>query len=237
MKLAFVDYRITVEEHKNLSKYVDKIIFVPKNDNLYPAINGHPDIQLTLINEQDISLIVSKDIHSSFIDEIKSLNITFEYSTNFLKSEYPFDIPLNCLFMKDFLIHSLDNSDKKLLDLSKNKIKINVPQGYTKCSVVIVNDRALITSDKGIYNKLSSYDFDILLIYPGNIELPGLNYGFIGGCTGLIEKNKLAFYGNLDYHPQGDEIKAFLSKHQVEPIYLSNRPLIDRGSIFTLSDV
>lgn len=234
MKLAFVDYRISVEEHKNLSKYVDKIILVPKNTNLYPAINGHPDIQLTLINEQDISLIVSKDVDKSFIDVINNLDVSFEYSTNSLKSNYPFDIPLNCLFMKNFFIHTLDNSDKKLLDLSKNKININVNQGYTKCSTVIVNERALITSDKGIYNKLSSYDFDILLINPGNIELPGLDYGFIGGCTGLIEENKLAFYGNLDFHPQGNEIKKFLAKHHVEPVYLYNGPLIDRGSIFTL---
>ncbi|WDU82143.1 hypothetical protein PWK10_10295 [Caloramator sp. Dgby_cultured_2] len=39
--------------------------------------------------------------------------------------------------------------------------------------------------------------------------MEGLNFGFIGGATGLIGKDNLAFYGSLDYHPEGDSIKNF----------------------------
>lgn len=234
MKLAFVDYRISNEEFRNLSKYVDKIITVPKNTNLYPAINGHPDIQLTVIQEQNISLVVQKNISQDFIDTLNKLNIKFIFSYNSLQAAYPLDIPLNCLFLKEHFIHSLKYSDQELLNLAKSKTKINVKQGYTKCSTVIVNEKALITSDRSILNNLLPYGFDILYINPGNIILPGLDYGFIGGATGLINKNKLALYGNLDYHPQGNEIRFFLSRYDIEPVYLSKGPLVDRGSILTL---
>ncbi|MGC8141343.1 DUF6873 family GME fold protein [Salmonella enterica] len=44
----------------------------------------------------------------------------------------------------------------------------------------------------------------------------------------------MAFFGNLENHPYGSDIKNFLLKYDVEPIYLSNGKLIDRGSILTI---
>ena len=72
------------------------------------------------------------------------------------------------------------------------------------------------------------------MIPSGDISLPGLDYGFIGGTCGLISKNQMAFFGNLENHPYGNHIKNFLLKYDVEPIYLSNGKLIDRGSILTI---
>ena len=134
----------------------------------------------------------------------------------------------------NLFIHSVNYTDTNLLSLLKNKKLINVKQGYTKCSTCIVNNHAIITSDISIAKALSLEKIDVLLIPPGDILLPGLNYGFIGGATGLIEDNVLAFYGHLDYYLYGKEVLKFLNKHKVEPVFLRNGKLIDRGSIFRI---
>ncbi|MDD7794004.1 DUF6873 family GME fold protein [Clostridium sp. 'White wine YQ'] len=235
MNIAFVDYRTSDEEMTNLSKYVDNIISVPKFSKLYSAIDGHPDIQLSLTNSEDFSLIVNKDIDLAFLDQLNNLDIKFKLSNGFIGSAYPENISLNAIVLKDYLIHNLKYTDFSLLDFSKDKVKINIKQGYAKCSTVILREKALITSDKGIYKTLIKYGFDILLLNPGDILLPGLNYGFIGGATGLLSSNKLGIFGDLSYYNQGNEVLKFLKKYDIEPISLRKGPLVDRGSLFTLS--
>ena len=119
----------------------------------------------------------------------------------------------------------------KILDYCKNKKTINVKQGYTKCSILPVKEKAIITNDKGIYNTLKNENFDVLLLPFGDIELSGFNYGFIGGVGGMISDNSMAFFGSLDNYIFGNEVKNFLYKYDVKPIYLNNTKLIDRGSL------
>ena len=68
------------------------------------------------------------------------------------------------------LIHNLNFTDKKILDYCKDKKTINVKQGYTKCSILPVKEKAIITNDKGIYDTLKNEDFDILLLPFGDIS-------------------------------------------------------------------
>ena len=235
MSIAFVDYRTSDEEMTNLSKYVDSIIKVPRYSRLYGAIDGHPDIQLALTNSDDFSLIVNRDIDLAFLERLNDLNIKFKLSSEFLGSAYPDNISLNAIVLKNHLIHNLKYTDSSLLDFSKDKVKVNIKQGYAKCSTVVLQEKALITSDKGIYRTLIEHEFDILLLNPGDILLPGLNYGFIGGSTGLLTSNKLGIFGDLSYYNQGNEVLKFLKKYDIEPISLRKGPLVDRGSLFTLS--
>ncbi len=81
---------------------------------------------------------------------------------------------------------------------------------------------------------LKENNIDVLLLPPGDIILPGLDYGFIGGTCGLLDNNTLAFYGNLNMYKYGDKVLNFLKKHNVKPIFLSRGKLIDRGSIFCI---
>lgn len=141
------------------------------------------------------------------------------------------NIGLNAVNLSNVFIHNLKYTDPVLIENVKDKNLINVKQGYTKCSVAVVSDNAIITSDKIIAQKAKEVSIDVLLIPPGDIILPGLDYGFIGGCCGLIEKDLMAFFGDLNYFNYGNEIKEFLYKHNVKPIYLRKGKLIDRGSI------
>lgn len=231
---CFIDYRTTLNEREILKSLNLEIIEIPRCNSLYEAIDGHVDIQLSILNKEQKKIIINKDINPSFKANLKKLNISYLESKKTLDINYPNNIHLNALILDNYLVHNLKYTDENLLFYNKDKILVNVKQGYTKCSCLPVSDKALITSDIGIYKALSIYDLDILLIPPGDIILEGLNYGFIGGTGGLINKNTMVFFGSLDYYKYGNEVKAFLSKHDVKPIYLNNSNLIDRGSIFVL---
>lgn len=230
MKKCFVDYRISPEEFEKLSKENIEIIKVSSSPKLYSAISGHPDIQINIINKNKI--MVHKDFPLSSLPKNSDLEIVF--ANNALESTYPNNIFLNAVNLKDFFIHNLKFTDKNLLNEVSDKTLVNVKQGYTKCSCAVVSHNAIITSDVGIYNVLKKYPIDVLGIPSGDILLPELNYGFIGGCCGLISPDTLAFFGNLKHHSYGKDIEKFLIKHHVKPLYLSEENLIDRGSILTL---
>lgn len=232
---CFVDYRITNEELVNLSNLNVNPILVPKCNEVYEAINGHPDIQLNILKtKENTHIIVQKNINKNFKEILRSNNIKYILSKNSLSNTYPYDIILNSLILENYFIHNLKFSDENLLKSQNLKTKINVSQGYTKCSILPVRNNALITSDKGIFETLKDYNFDILLIPPGDILLPSLNYGFIGGTGGMISNDKMAFFGDLDSYNWGEEVKKFLSKYDVSPIALRKGKLIDRGSLLTL---
>ncbi|MBT9832645.1 DUF6873 family GME fold protein [Clostridium baratii] len=231
---SFVDYRITEIEFLNLKKHGVIPIKVPKTNLVYDAINGHPDIQLSIIDSQNKHILVHKDIDKSFIDILNEFDIKFSFSKNSLENKYPYDIILNSLISDNFLMHNLKFTDPNLLSLCNEKTLLDVKQGYTKCSVLKIKEDAFITSDKVIFNKLNSNGYDTLLVPPSDIILEGLDYGFIGGTGGMIDDDHLAFFGSLDNYLYGDIIKLFLSKHGVTPIYLSDSKLIDRGSILSI---
>ena len=232
--ICFIDYRTTAKEKDLLNSLNLNIIEIPKCNDVYEAINGHVDIQINILDKKSKKIIINRNIDENFKKKLSDLNIKYIESENSLKETYPNNIFLNALILEDYFIHNLNFSDKNLLKYQSEKTLINVKQGYTKCSCLPVNNKAIITSDIGIYKALSKYGFDILLLPPGDIILKGLNYGFIGGCGGLINDETMAFFGNLEYYKYGYEVKAFLKKHNVNPIYLSDEKLHDRGSLFII---
>lgn len=226
---CFIDYRATEEELLNLQKLNINPILVPKTDLVYQAINGHVDIQLNIIDKNTV--IVHKSISSDFLFTLSKYNIKYLLSESSLSSKYPSDIILNALIMNNYFIHNLKFTDKNLLSSQKSKKLINVKQGYTKCSVLPLKEKVAITNDRGIYNALILEGFDMLLIPPGDILLPSLNYGFIGGVGGMISEDELALFGSLEYYKYGELIKDFLKKHKIKALPLKKGKLVDRGSL------
>ena len=76
-------------------------------------------------------------------------------------------------------------------------------------------------------------NIEVLLIGQGHINLREMPYGFIGGTSGLIKKNVLAVNGNINLHPDGNRIKLFCKKYDVDIITLKTGILTDIGSIIT----
>jgi hypothetical protein len=234
MKYAIIDFRTTSEEKYTLESLGFQILICPPSQLLYEAVCGHPDMLLHIIDRKTI--MVHKNMDENFVETLKKLSFDVVFSMNNLKDAYPEDIILNSISFPKLFIHNLKYTDPNLLNHIKNKVPINVKQGYTKCSTAIVNKTSVMTSDKTIAKALSKENMDVLLLPPGDILLPGLNYGFIGGCCGLLDKNSMAFYGDLNCYAFGKEVLNFLKKYDVEPIFLKKGKLIDRGSLFIIEN-
>lgn len=232
---CFIDYRTTDEEINNLLSLDLNVIKVPKTNKVYDAIDGHPDIQMNILkNKSSAQIIVQKDISNQFKKILEENHLKYILSKTSLSNTYPGDVILNSFILDDYFIHNLKSSDENLLKSQSGKKFIHISQGYSKCSILPVRDKALITSDTGIYNTLSQFGFDILLVPPGDILLPSLNYGFIGGTGGMISDNVMCFFGELSNYEHGEKVKQFLYKYDVSHIALRKGKLIDRGSLFVL---
>ena len=147
-------------------------------------------------------------------------------------SAYPEDCICNAACTGKYFIHRLDITDKDLLETADDlgMTMIDVPQGYTKCSVLVVDDDSIITSDRGIEKSCTKAGMDVLLIRPGNIVLDGFKYGFIGGASGRIE-DMILFEGDITAHPDYETIYGFITSRGLDIEYNTDMTLTDIGSI------
>ena len=154
-----------------------------------------------------------------------------------IKSPYPNDCLLNFADIGDYIISNKSILTEKIADRLPNKQIIDVKQGYSKCSVCICKYNTIITDDISIYNALSQYsDIKSLLVEKGSVHINKYDYGFIGGCCGLIDKDLLLFNGDLSTHTDFDKIKNYLYDNGVNYIDIKGKPLTDIGSIIPIME-
>ena len=150
-----------------------------------------------------------------------------------LGRDYPDDVAFNAACTGKFFIHNLSFTDEKLLLAAKEMGMrlIDVKQGYTKCSVVIVDENSIITYDEGIARACSAYpQLDVLKIAPGFVKLDGYDTGFIGGASGRVGE-EIIFHGDLFSHPDFQRIVSFVEKRGLTCRWFSDFKLTDIGSI------
>ncbi len=147
-------------------------------------------------------------------------------------ANYPLDCGLCAAISGNNILYCDKSADRKLLQMATayGYSLLRVPQGYTKCSCAILADGAIITSDAGIERVTRAAGIDTLLISAGHVDLPGYNYGFIGGASGLCG-NTLYFAGRIEDHPDYETIKDFSEKHGTELVSLGDEKLYDVGSL------
>lgn len=237
LTLALVDKRITLNMENTLKNKNIKLVKTIDCKNTYNAIKYHPDISVCKLDNSNI--VVSPDVYEYYKNILNDYNFNVIKGNSDIKYKYPFNIQYNVAIFGKYAIHNFKYTDKNILEyIEKNNIqKINVKQGYSKCSICIVDENSIITSDEGIYNKCIKYDIDCLLIRQGHIDLFDMNYGFIGGCSGLISNSELAFYGDITKHPDYKEILDFVSSKNKKIVSLSDENLLDLGSIIPLKEI
>lgn len=89
----------------------------------------------------------------------------------------------------------------------------------------------IIILDKGIWKSMKNIEIECLLIEKGYINLFEMNYGFIGGCIGLIFKDKLVFCGDVKKYFDYECIKSFVESKNKEIVIFSCENLLDIGFI------
>lgn len=232
--LALVDKRITCDMELELKRRNIEIIKTIGCDETYDAIKYHPDICICNLGNGDI--VVAPNVYDYYNDILTNKGFNVIKGDSYIGMKYPYNISYNITIFGKYALHNFKYTEANILNYinEKNLIKINLNQGYSKCSICIVDESSIITSDIGIYNAVKAYNIDCLLIEKGHIDLFNLDYGFIGGCTGLIGKNKLAFLGDVTKHPDYSKIEAFLKLKNKEVVCLSEEKLLDLGSIIPL---
>ncbi|TJX13014.1 hypothetical protein E9840_11065 [Tissierella creatinini] len=234
--IAIIDARARedlVEKLKSLNICVIKTV---KCHELQEGVSYHPDMVIHPINQN--LLVVAPNVFDYYDEMLSKKGIIVVKGEKELTSKYPDDIAYNVGRLRGFAIHNFIHTDEKLKwYLKKENIEfIDVKQGYSKCSLAIIDESSGITSDKTIFESLSKKGMDILKIEPGHINLEGYKYGFIGGATGNYSKTQMFFTGKFDRHPDHRRIETFLRKRKVEIIYLSDDEIMDLGTIITLNN-
>ena len=153
------------EERGYIESLGYEIIEVSYNPDLYDEISAHVDISYIKIND---TIITSPD---RFVDLSKITKGIVGKAE--LSSEYPSDIPYNVCIMGKNAIHNFKYTD----EIVKYKLKqegfnfIDVKQGYTKCSVAVIDENSCITTDMDIAKKLMDNGIDVLFVYEPDIKL------------------------------------------------------------------
>lgn len=231
-KVSVVAINSDYNKSCELTKFEIKTLKIKRCEELPSAVACHADMNLCYAGDCNIFITRAQ----CYLEKpLNDLGFKIYYISENLSDKYPMDVKLNCAFLGNKVIMNSKTVSVDILNYcNAKKIKIiSVKQGYTKCSVFIVNENAIITSDEDIANKCKEEAIDVLKITPGHIDINSYNYGFIGGCGGLIDKNKALFSGDITRHPDFELIHNFLAKHSVEYLCLSGK-LTDIGGIIPL---
>lgn len=236
ISLAVVDGRINSDIERALYNMNVRLIKTKKIKSLYDAISYHPDIMLHHIGGKDI--VAAPDIDNSTVYQLEKEGFNIILGKKKLSEKYPFDVAYNAARIGNFLFCNIKYTDEVLLEeAEKRNLKIvDIKQGYAKCSLCVIDYNEVITFDRGIKEKLDKYNIDNLIITPGHIELFNLSYGFIGGASGKLSKDKIAFFGNTKLHPDYDKIYLFLLKNRKKIINLSENKMVDLGTLIPLKE-
>ncbi|MDL2228504.1 hypothetical protein LJC25_05255 [Bacteroidales bacterium OttesenSCG-928-K03] len=225
------DKRLPEEAIQNLQKYGDCLPFYSENIT-YKEIAGHPDI-FFLPTEKFV--IVAPNTPQHYIDYLKKQNVTLIIGQNSVGNKKEDSTCYNAVVSDNYIIHNKNFTDQSIFQNIKEKEFIQVNQAYTRCSLLPLKNDCFITSDRGIEKELLNNKLTCLYVSPKEIELPGFPYGFIGGCMGIFE-DKVFIIGNLDFHPEGKKIEAFLHENDYQIISLYDGKLFDGGSIFFINN-
>lgn len=204
-------------------------------DTLPAPVRSHADLLLAHLGGKKAVL----SPHSGKnCDLLAKLGFEAEVGENLPAAPYPHDAVYNAALFGRFCMgnwNALDPALRRAVEKSGYQV-LSVRQGYARCSVCILSERALITEDRGIAKAAERAGISSLLVSPGAVSLPGYPFGFLGGCCGKLGKNLLAFTGAIEAHPDYENILRFADGEGVSLLSLTDRPLFDVGGILPLCE-
>ena len=213
-------------------------LFMPDNPYVDPRLSGHADLSVLHLGG-DRLLLAPYMKGSSFSRQLEDRGFDIQFADIEQSALYPNDAQMNvCILGNKVIYNPQTGSDAivKYITIGNGAIQVSSRQGYSRCSVCVVNDNAIITADEGICRSAKAHGIDVLKIRPGYIDLPGFDYGFIGGASFKLSDTKLAFTGGLDKHPDAERIIEFASLHNIDIVYITDNPAFDIGGAVPITE-
>lgn len=235
LPMSKVRHIILGEKYRNLLEnalfaYNLEPIWLKSNPNVDERLSGHADLSAVHIGK---SIILSEFLKPC--EQIQNI-IATEYVPDPQQTVYPYDAGLNFCVVGDKLFYNPKTANAQLVEKLGCKQLIAVKQGYTKCSICVVNENSIITADKRIAEAAENSGMNVLYLPESFVKLDGFDYGFIGGATFKISADELAFTGVIEDTIIKSKIESFLCKQNIKPIYLTDKPIFDIGSAIPLTE-
>lgn len=233
-----IDERMRLIEKQKLKELGYNLIEIKQSEKVYAEISAHVDIFTCKIGDKLIIEPSQYDyIKSQLIDE----NNIVQGNEN-IDINYPFDIKYNVCTIGKKAIHNFEHTDSKIKEQLKELRYeiINTAQGYTNCSIAVIDDNSAIVTDKGLYKILQKHNIDVLYLeYEPDIKLLKSNEysekrGFIGGAISRID-DQIIVFGDLDKIDCNKQIRIFIEKRGLKIIEFKGLDVIDYGGILPLN--
>nr|WP_312577501.1 hypothetical protein [Sedimentibacter sp.] len=233
-RYAVIDYRASDEIIYYLKKINIEPIKTVKCNDLQEPIDGHPDMVMHPIDEK--TFIVAPNVFDYYSNVFNNIGIKVIKGGKTLCRNYPEDIAYNVARIGRYAVHNTHHTDQVLkYYLEEANIKfIHVNQGYTKCSLTAVGENRAVTSDFSICEITKSYNIDCMYINPELVYLKGYDYGFIGGCTGLINDKIFLSTGKINDKNIINAFKKFIQSSGYLYEEASSQQIMDLGSIIPI---
>ena len=233
MKLI-IDERMRIAEKEKLKELGYNLIEIKQSKNVYTEISSHVDIFTCKIGKK---LIVEPSQYK-YIKSQLTAEANIVQGNEVVENRYPFDIKYNVCVIGKKALHNFEYTDSKI----KEELQvqgyecINTTQGYTNCSIAVIDENSAIVTDKGLYKILQKHNVDVLYLeHKPDIKL--LNdkcysdrNGFIGGAISRID-NMVIISGDLNKIDKDEQIREFIEKRNLELIDFKGLDVIDYGGI------
>lgn len=236
MEYIIIDPRMRNVE-KNTLKYLGyELVPIQRSNNVYPEISSHVDIFTTKIGD---TLVVEKSQFEDLTFMLKKSEYNIVRGKEQIEMNYPDDIKYNVAIIGNYAVHNFKYTDKKVLKLLQEGgyELIDVEQGYTNCSIAVIDDTSVITTDKKIAERLRANNLSVLLLdYTPDIKLLDEHgryssmQGFIGGAIGKVDNNIIIF-GDLEKIDRDGKIRNFITERHLQIIEFNGLDVIDYGGI------
>jgi hypothetical protein len=173
------------------------LIELKKNNSVYEEISSHTDIFTCLVNNKLFC-------EPSQYEILNKLNNLYEIIVGEkIEEKYPLDIKYNVCIVGKYAIHNFDFTELKLKEELENCgfELINVKQGYSNCSIAVIDENSVIVSDYGLKKVLEKTNLNVLYLdYIPDIKLLKENLvyskkrGFIGGALARVRRKYYSFW-------------------------------------------
>lgn len=236
MKYLLIDERMRDVEKQTLKNLGYEFIEIKKSTNVYPEISSHVDIFACKVKDK---IVVEKSAYKMLKNKLNNDENILISGETMISYDYPNDIKYNVCIVGNKAIHNFKYTDSKIIsELNKSNFEIiNVKQGYSNCSIAVIDENSIILSDKGLYNSLKNRGIDMLFLdYIPNIKLLNENgeysqkNGFIGGAISRIGDNIVVF-GDLDKIDYYCNIRKFIESRNLKIIDFEGLDVVDYGGV------
>lgn len=237
MKHLIIDNRMRLVEKNKLKELGYNLIEIDTNKTVYEEISSHVDIFTCKIGK---TLIIEPSQYAKIKHQLSS-DYTMLLGESSVDLKYPLDIKYNVCTIGKKALHNFQYTDSVLKEeFEKQGYElINTTQGYTNCSIAVIDENSAIVTDKGLYKILQKHNIDVLYLeYEPNIKLLTTDgysnrKGFVGGAISRIGNNVVIF-GDLNKIDRNNTIRNFIISKGLKILDFKDLDVIDYGGIVEL---